>query len=377
MRIILIGCGHIGSVLAADLAENMPSSEIVVSDSDVKRVEGVISKIGRDNLSITQMDAADYQNLVNVLKKFDIAVGLTPGRLGYQTVRACIEAGVDMVDLSYMPEDVMSLSQEALEAGVTVIPDCGLAPGLSNMLVGRAASLLDQVEEAIILVGGIPERPIPPLGYKVTWCVDDLIEEYTRRVKIVRDGRLIEVEALDGLELIEFPEVGVLEAFYTDGVRTLHHTMKGVRNMWEKTLRYPGHAEKIKLLRDLGFFDEPYRQMTIKLLEERLSLPELRDLVVMSVKVIGLKGGSRVAYIYRLLDRYDDVRKVTAMARTTAYTASIVIQLLARGEIKEKGIVPPENLGISEEIFNKITAWLREKKINIGEEIMQTTETHK
>ncbi|MBS7641387.1 MAG: saccharopine dehydrogenase family protein [Candidatus Bathyarchaeia archaeon] len=369
MRIILIGCGHIGSVLAADLAENMPSSEIVVSDSDVKRVEEVISKIRRGNLSIAQLDAADYQNLVNVLKRFDIAVGLTPGRLGYQAVRACIETGVDMVDLSYMPEDVMLLNQKALEAGVTVIPDCGLAPGLSNMFVGRAASLLDQVEEAIILVGGIPEKPIPPLGYKVTWCVDDLIEEYTRRVKIVRDGRLVEVEALDGLELIEFPEVGVLEAFYTDGVRTLHHTIKGVRNMWEKTLRYPGHAEKIKLLRDLGFFDEPYRQTTMRLLEERLSLPELRDLVVMSVKVIGLRGGSRVAYIYHLLDRYDDVGKVTAMARTTAYTASIVIQLLARGEIREKGIIPPENLGMSEEIFNKIISWLRNKGIKIwGEE---------
>ena len=212
MRILTIGCGYIGSVLARDLAENMPSAMIVISDSDKKRVEEVANAVGKSNLGSIQLDAAEYRKLVHTLKDFDLAVGLAPGKIGYKTVEACVEAGVDMVDLSFMPEDPLTLNREAVKADVAVIPDCGLAPGLSNMLVGRASSLLDQVEEAIILVGGIPEKPIPPLDYKVTWCVEDLLEEYTRKVKIVKDGELVEEEALDGLELVEFPEVGELEA---------------------------------------------------------------------------------------------------------------------------------------------------------------------
>jgi len=238
--------------------------------------------------------------------------------------------------------------------------------------------LLDEVEEAIILVGGIPEEPIGPLGYKVTWCLEDLLEEYTRRAKIVSDGRLVEEEALNGLELVEFPDVGKLEAFYTDGVRTLHSTIRGVKNMWEKTLRYPGHAEKIKLLRDLGFFDETKlegmnlspRELTIKLLEENLSLPEISDLLLMNVKITGAKGESKVQYDYRIKDRYDAAGEVTAMARTTAYTASIVVQLLANNEIGEKGVIPPERLGMDERLFHKIITELERRGIRISERVV-------
>ena len=373
LRILTIGCGHIGSVLARDLAENMPSAEIVISDSDQKRAEEVASTIGKDNVGFTRLDASECSRLVSTLKNFDLAVGLAPGRIGYQTVKACVQASIDVVDLSFMPEDPLTLNREALNANVTVIPDCGVAPGLSNILVGRAASLLDEVMEVIILVGGIPEKPIAPLDYKVTWSVEDLLEEYTRRVKIVKDGKLVEETALNGLELVEFPGVGKLEAFYTDGVRTLHSTIKGVKNMWEKTLRYPGHAEKIKLLRDLGFFDESKlkginvspRELTIRILEQRLNLPEIKDLLLMNVKVKGLKEKLKVLYTYHLLDRYDEMKNVTAMARTTAYTASIIVQLLAKKAIEEKGVVPPERLGMDEKLFNKIITELKKKGIKI------------
>ncbi|MDH5441412.1 MAG: saccharopine dehydrogenase family protein [Candidatus Bathyarchaeota archaeon] len=381
MRILTMGCGHIGSVLTKDLAENMPLARIVISDSDLNRAEKAADSIEKEGVESIQLDASEYPRLVSTLKDFDLAVGLAPGRMGYQTVRACVEAGVDMVDLSFMPEDPLTLHREAQKADVTVIPDCGVAPGISNMLVGRAYSLLDEVEEAIILVGGIPEKPIGPLGYKVTWCVEDLLEEYTRESKIVKHGKVVEEEALNGLELVEFPGVGKLEAFYTDGVRTLHSTIKGVKNMWEKTLRYPGHAEKIKLLRDLGFFGQTKlhginlsaRELTIKLLEENLSLPEISDLLLMNVKVTGSKGESKVMYDYHILDRYDSAGKVTAMARTTAYTASIVVQLLASNEIAEKGVIPPERLGMDERLFNKIITELSKRGIRVSERVVERT----
>jgi len=359
----------------------MPLARIVISDSDLNRAEKAADSIEKEGVESIQLDASEYPRLVSTLKDFDLAVGLAPGRMGYQTVRACVEAGVDMVDLSFMPEDPLTLHREAQKADVTVIPDCGVAPGISNMLVGRAYSLLDEVEEAIILVGGIPEKPIGPLGYKVTWCVEDLLEEYTRESKIVKHGKVVEEEALNGLELVEFPGVGKLEAFYTDGVRTLHSTIKGVKNMWEKTLRYPGHAEKIKLLRDLGFFGQTKlhginlsaRELTIKLLEENLSLPEISDLLLMNVKVTGSKGESKVMYDYHILDRYDSAGKVTAMARTTAYTASIVVQLLASNEIAEKGVIPPERLGMDERLFNKIITELSKRGIRVSERVVERT----
>jgi saccharopine dehydrogenase-like NADP-dependent oxidoreductase len=371
MKILTIGCGYIGSVLVRHLSERIPSAEIVVSDESREAIVKATSSIGRGNIKPLQLNIRDYDRLVKAAENFDILVGLAPGRLGYKTVEAAIDAGVNMVDLSYMCEDPMTLNDRALKAGVTVIPDCGVAPGLSHILVGRAVSMLDKVKDVIILVGGIPQNRIPPLDYKVTWCVEDLIEEYVRKPKIVKNGRTIEVEALDGLEEVDFPGIGRLEAFYTDGVRTLHHSIKGVENMWEKTLRYPGHAEKIRLLRDLGFFDEEPidglspRSLTVKVFERRLSLHEVKDFVVMRVEVNGVKNGQETHHSYTLIDYYDDGRKVTAMGRTTAYTASAVIQLLARGEIKGVGIVPPERLGMDGKCFERIMEELEKDGIKV------------
>ncbi len=371
MKILTIGCGYIGSVLVRHLSERIPSAEIVVSDENREAIMKAVSSIGRGNVKPLQLDIHDYDRLVKVAENFDILVGLAPGRLGYKTVEVAIDAGVNMVDLSYMQEDPMTLNDGALKAGVTVIPDCGVAPGLSHILVGRAVSMLDRVRNIIILVGGIPQSRIPPLDYKVTWCVEDLIEEYVRKPKIVKNGKTIEVEALDGLEEVDFPGIGKLEAFYTDGVRTLHHSIRGVENMWEKTLRYPGHAEKIKLLRDLGFFDETPidgvspRSLTVRILERKLSLPEIKDLVAMRVDVDGVKNGREIRYSYILIDYYDDEKKVTAMGRTTAYTASAVIQLLARGEIKEAGIIPPERLGMDRKCFERVMEELERDGIRV------------
>jgi len=377
VKIIVLGCGNIGSVAAKDLAESLPHAEIVLADVNKSPAEEAALRIGLDNVSWLQTDASNYNELVNTMRKFDLAVGALPGLMGFRACKASISAKVDMVDVSYMPEDVMTLNKAALKAKVCVVPDCGMSPGLGSVLVGHAASKLDQVESVHMLNGGLPEKPVPPLGYVVTWSVKDLIDMYSRKVNIVKEGKVIQVEAMSGLEEITFPGVGKLEAFYTDGLRTLLHTVKGAKDMWEKSLRYQGHVEKIKLLKTLGFFDEnpiqvenlqvAPREIAAKLLERKLKRPDIPDIVAMRVEVGGLKDGKRLMYTYHMLDRFDKKRKVTAMARTTAYTTSVIAQLVAKKAIEEKGVIPPEKLGMNEKLHKKFVDLMKKRRIVVKE----------
>lgn len=379
MKILILGYGNIGSIIAADLAENMPSAEVVLAGRHGDKAEKVAAGINKENVTGIQLDANNYQELVDTMKKFDLAVGALPGDLGYQSVKAAIDAKIDLVDVSYMPENPLTLNEDAAKAGVTIIPDCGVAPGLSNLLIGHTISKLDQVESIYVMVGGLPAKPVPPLGYTLTWSTEGLIDEYTRQARIVENGEVVEVEALTGVEEVDFPGVGRLEGFYTDGLRTLLYTMKGVKTMWEKTLRYPGHVEKIKLLKALGFFDEqpievgnvrlPPRKVAVKLFEKKLQRPEIRDILALKVEVGGIKAGAKAHYVYYLLDRYDEKRGVTAMARTTGYPSSILAQLIAQKAIEEKGVVPLEKLGVEEKIFNRVWAEVEKRQIKIVESL--------
>jgi len=218
---------------------------------------------------------------------------------------------------------------------------------------------------------------VPPLGYVITWSASDLIDMYSRKVTIVKEGKTTRVEALTGLEETTFPGIGRVEAFYTDGLRTLLHTVKGVHEMWEKTLRYPGHVEKIELLKAMGFFDEEPleidgasvspKDIATRLFERKLRKPEIRDVVAILIRVSGTKNGRDKIYSYQILDRYDEKRKVTAMARTTAYTASVVTQLLAQRMIEEKGVVPPEKIGMNEKLYVKFVNEMLKRGIKIQE----------
>jgi saccharopine dehydrogenase-like NADP-dependent oxidoreductase len=377
LKILVVGTGNIGSIIARDLAESLPSIEVEIADKDQSRAEKVAASVGRKNVTGIQLDVFDNKNLIATLGKSDLIVGALPGEIGHRLLKACIDAGRNMVDVSFMPEDPLELSKAAAKSGVTIIPDCGVAPGLSHMLLQRGICRLDKVRNAVIMVGGLPEKPIPPLGYTITWSVEGLIDEYTRKARIVKNGKVTEVNALDQVEEIEFPGVGKLEAFYSDGLRTLLSTIKGVENMSEKTLRYPGHIEKIRLLRDLGFLDETPiefekttiapRKMTVGLLEKKLKKPEVPDILAMLVQVEGTKSGKRMAYVYCILDHYDQKNKVTAMARTTAYTASCVTQLLAKKVIKGKGMIPPEKLGEDEGVFVKLLNMLKKRGVLVKE----------
>ena len=377
MKVLVLGSGNIGSVATQDLASSMALTEIVLGDYDEKRAKRVAQKIGESNLSWIQADVTKRDEIVGILKQFDLAMGFLPGNLGYLLAEACVEAHRDLVDVSFIPEDVMQLNSAAVQAGSTIVPDCGLAPGISNVLVGHSVSGLDSVESVHVLVGGLPEKPVPPLGYVITWSPESLIDEYTRRARIVRKGKTVEVEALTGIEEIEFPKVGKLEAFYTDGLRTLLSTLGNIDEMWEKTLRYPGHAEKMRLLKKLGFFSDKEvnldgrkirpRKLTSKILEEKLTSNKQRDLVVLRCETRGTKNSRRLTYNYDLLDFQNRKQNVTAMARTTAYPASIVAQLILQGKLKEKGVVPPERIGMDDKLFGLFMEGLRKHGIEIIE----------
>jgi saccharopine dehydrogenase-like NADP-dependent oxidoreductase len=378
MKVLILGCGNIGSVAAEDLAKSISSIQVVVADKNETRAKEVAERIGRGNVSWIQLDATNPSKLANALKDFDLVMGFLPGKLGYRLTRACIDAGKDLVDVSYMSENPLALTDNAIKANVTIAPDCGLAPGISNILVGHAAAELDKVQAVHIMVGGLPEKPVPPLDYVITWSPENLIDEYMRKARIVKEGKIIEVEALSGLEEIEFPEFGKLEAFYTDGLRTLPQTITDAYDMWEKTLRYPGHAEKIKLLKTLGFFEEEQidvegvsvspRKLTVKLFEQKLRKPEIKDIVALKVEVAGVKNGRQTRYVYHLLDHYDEKRGITAMARTTAYSASIIAQLMLKKALKEKGVVPTEKIGLDNALFKLFLEGLEKRGIKIAEE---------
>jgi len=378
MKVVIMGCGNIGSVAAEDFSTSMSRVQVVVADKDEAKARAVAQKINRSNVSWIQIDATNNDKLTNTLMDYDLVMGFLPGKLGYNLAEACLKAGRNLVDVSYMPESPLTLNDKAAKANVTIIPDCGLAPGISNVLVGNAVKKLDRTLAVHIMVGGLPEKPIPPLGYIVTWSPENLIDEYERNAKIVKDGIKVEVEALTGLEEVEFPGFGRLEAFYTDGLRTLPDTIKNVDEMWEKTLRYSGHAEKIKLLKALGFFEEKEikidsvsvspRRLTVKLFAEKLSKPKINDVVALKVEVCGIRNDKKKCYSYHLLDYSDEKRGITAMARTTAYPASIMAQLMLRGIIKEKGVVPPEKIGMNDEICKMFLEGLKKHGVRITEQ---------
>jgi saccharopine dehydrogenase-like NADP-dependent oxidoreductase len=378
MKVLIVGCGNIGSVAAEDLTDSMSSIQVVLADKSEARAKEVAEKIGKENVSWIQLDVMNTGKVGNVLKDFDLVMGFLPGKLGYSLTKACIDAGKNLIDVSYMAENPLTLTENAINANVTIIPDCGLAPGISNILVGHAVAELDTVQAVHIMVGGLPEKPIPPLGYVITWSPENLIDEYMRKARIVKNGRIVEVEALTGLEEVEFPGLGRLEAFYTDGLRTLPHTITDAGDMWEKTLRYPGHAEKIKLLKALGLFEEEQidvdgvsvspRKLAVKLLERKLRKPEVKDVVALKVDVSGVKNGRQTRYVYDLLDHCDEKGRTTAMARTTAYTASIIAQLMLKKALKEKGVAPTEIIGKNSALFQLFLDELKKRKIRITEE---------
>lgn len=376
MKVVVLGCGLTGREIVRDLAQEPNVSVTAVDRSETAlarlRVKGDVQPVVRD---LTEAGAT-----AEVVKDQDLVVSAVPGWLGLRVVREVIEAGRPVADVSYMPEDpIPALDELAKRKDVPVVVDCGVAPGTSNLLVGHAASELDEVEDVRILVGGLPVVRRLPYEYAALFSPSDVLEEYSRPARIVENGHEVVRPALDELEYLDFPGLGTLEAFLTDGLRTLRHTI-GARNMREKTLRYPGHCEKIRLLVETGLLDEEPidvngtkvvpRAVTAHLLTQLWQLPSgEEDLTVMFIEVKGRRGGENVTYSYQLVDVFDPKNNVTSMARTTGYACTAAVKLLSAGKIDLKGVVPLELVGRRPELYQLFLDHLTARGIVIAETV--------
>jgi len=354
MKVAIFGSGLMGAALAQDLAESKIVDEVSVYDIDRKRLNALDQMDRSGKISVRTHDVRRVSDTVRLLKRFNVGIGALPHWLSGYAIESTVRARVNFVDLIFgWRFEKGRVDSLARRKGITVIPACGLAPGLTSVLSMAGANQMDHVDEVHIKVGGVPAQPKPPLNYRIVFSFDAVLEEYLRKARIVKDGEIIDVPALSGLEKITFrPPIGTCECFYTDGLSTLVHTLKRVREMDEKTIRWPGHVAQIKTLIECGLLETkpvPFggkriipRDFTEKIISDRIRLRDEKDLTLMRVDVEGKRRGGKIHRRYEMIDRFDSRRGTTSMARTTAFPCSIAAQILGAGEVTEKGLVPPE-----------------------------------
>ncbi len=369
MTIAVLGAGMVGRAIAMDLANDYTVTSFDLSETN-------LDELKKRNASIETVAAnlSLFGEYKNWLQPFDLVVTAVPGFMGYKTLEAVISAGKNVVDISFFPEDVLQLDKLAKEKNVTVITDCGVAPGVSNFIIGRYNEEM-KVTAFECYVGGLPKERKPPFQYKAPFSPIDVIEEYIRPARLVEGGKIVTRPALSEREVMLFEEIGELEAFNTDGLRSLIFTMKNIPDMKEKTLRYPGHIDLIIALQQAGFFEtSPLRiketdisplEFTSKLLINEWKLgPEEEEFTIMKVIVKGEKDGKRKTIEYNLLDRYDKKTKISSMSRTTGYTCTAAVNLVAKNLFTEKGVFPPELVGKHKNCFDFVLNYLKERNVN-------------
>ena len=368
MKLIVLGCGLVGGPMAIDLAKE-EAFEITIVDKNQEVLDALAAR--HDNIEILQKDLGDPKEVTALVADYDLVINAVPGFMGFQTLQAIIEAGRDVVDIAFYSENPFDLDDLAKEKGVTAIVDCGVAPGMSNLLIGHVHEYLDRTDSILIYVGGLPETRRWPFDYRAVFSPIDVIAEYTRPARYVENGNLVIRPALSDPELIDFPGIGTLEAFNTDGLRTLADTIDAP-NMKEKTLRYHGHIEKMAVLRAAGFFDENPIEIdghsirpvdfTAKLLFPQWQMEEGEvDITVLQIIVEGEKNDVPQRYVYNLLDKFDAPSKTHSMARTTGYTATVAARMLAKGLYDQKGISPPEFVGRHQDCVDFMLEGLAER----------------
>jgi len=376
-QVAVLGAGLVGSAIAKDLAAD---NNFIVTSFD-KSFDGNNKFINFPQISKVEIDALDKTELTSVLSPFDFVVNAVPGAIGFEVLKTIIEAGKNVVDIAFYPEDPFELNDLALEKGVTAIVDCGVAPGMSNFLSGYAYGKLDKTDSIKIFVGGLPKLRQYPFEYKAVFSPSDVIEEYTRPARLVENGNVITKPPLTDPEILNFPNIGSLEAFNSDGLRTLIKTLD-VPDMKEKTLRYVGHREKIMLLRDMGFFETTPLEIngnkisplsfTSNILFPQWKLEEGEiDITVMQIIVNGTKEHRQTTYVYDLYDEYSPETGIHSMARTTGYTATAFLRLMNDNIFNKQGVFPPEVLGKDGKYYDFIINDLKRKKITYSETILQ------
>ncbi len=368
--VAVLGAGLVGGLIARDLAEDEGLSVLSVDARDQ-----ALARVAGPRVRTARADLSDPGEIARVAAAADVVALAVPGALGTAALRALIDARKPVCDISFSPEDPLELDGAAKAAGVPVVVDCGVAPGLSNLFVGRSVAELDAVDEVSILVGGLPLRRVQPFEYRLVFSLTDVIEEYTRPSRYRENGREVVRPALSDPELVDLPRAGTLEAFNTDGLRTLLRTIDAP-NLKEKTLRWPGHVAKMWMLREAGFFaEEPIRAggvsvapraVTEALLAKAWALPPGDDeFTILRVEVSGRKAGAARRIVWDLWDVTDPATRATSMARTTGFPCAIVARLLAEGAWTRPGVHPPEVLGRDEAVTRRILDGLAARGVSV------------
>ena len=359
-KIIVLGSGLVGSVMAKDLSNQHDVTVADISNKSLEKLPKNINKICED---LSKESALEI-----LIKDYDIVVGALPGFMGYRAMERVIKCGKNIVDISFYPEDPFGLDKLAKENEVVAVMDCGVAPGMGNIIFSHHDRSME-IKDYECLVGGLPKVRMWPYEYQAVFSPIDVIEEYIRPARYVQNSSLVTKEALSDTELVDFESIGTLESWNSDGLRTLIKTMDHVPNMIEKTLRYPGCVEYLKVLRESGFFS--YKEievngtkirpidLTSKLLFPKWKMKEGdEDYTVMRIKINGIEDGQKVCYTYNLLDSFTD--NTISMARTTGFTCTAVVNLVLEKKYNRIGISPPEFLGTH---YDEVNEYLKARDV--------------
>jgi len=380
--VAVLGAGMVGSIIAADLAATRGFNVTLHDHSRDALDQGLerCRRVGRKNVKAIEADLSDPVAVRAIAAESDLVAGALPSHLGFAALKAVIEAERPYADISFMADDALELDRLAKRKGVTAIVDIGVAPGMSNLLAGVAAKTLKPCERIDIMVGGLPVERQRPFEYKAAFAPADVLEEYVRPARIVEGGKTVIREALGGIEPVDLPGVGTVEAFDTDGLRSLVHTLK-VPFMRERTLRWPGHAALMRAFRDAGLLDtEPVevrgqrvvpRDLLATLLFPKWSYTsdDEGELTVMRVVAEGKLDRKRVRLTWDLLDHRDPETGFTSMSRTTAFPCAVALRALAKGEIPMTGVIPPERLASIDGFADRMIKELRKRGVRYEAEV--------
>lgn len=367
-KITVLGAGYVGSAIAKDLSAKF---DIISADKNPKALESLRNS---KNIRTVEADLTNEDSIKKLVDDSALVVSAVPGFIGFNVLKSVIEAGKNVVDISFFPEDAFELDAMAKQKGVTAIVDCGVAPGLPNIITGYHYHRMT-IDSLEFQVGGLPFERSLPYQYKAPFSPVDVLEEYTRPARYLEKGKIVTKPALSEPELIYFDGIGTLEGFLTDGLRSLLHTLQ-IPNMKEKTLRYPGHIKNIQLLIDTGLLGSTpidFMGVEIKpidftsrlLFDKWKLLPEDKEFTIMQIKITGSENEKSVCYSYYLFDKYHEATKTSSMARTTGYTATAAANMFLAGLFSDKGIIPPEFIGKSKACYDFIIDYLKRREVYI------------
>ena len=355
-NIVVLGGGMVGSAIARDLKENQYN--VTVADIDL----GINSRLKKYNIEFIRLDFSDINSVSKLVKNYDLVIGAVPGFMGFNILRAIIESQINVVDISFMPEDSRDLNLLAKENGVTAITDAGVAPGLSNLLFGKAFFEFSELISAVCYVGGLPRNPKPPWWYKSVFSPTDVIEEYTRPARFIKNGELVTKPAMTDIEQIEFKDIGYLDAFNSDGLRSLLDMP--IPNMIEKTLRFRGHIQKIIDMKDQGLFAvDKINSTADSLFKSWISKEGDFDQTIMRLEFTGKKNEKNIIETLDFIDYYDESKNISSMARTTGYTCSAAADIVLSNLFIDKGVFTMESIGDNSSLTSIILKYLSDRDI--------------